>query len=327
MKNRIKKGIKKISIITLIVLTGGVIWLYATNSGHKLREMIGGSILSSQHPQFARLLLSKDEIHQLQTAIYAPPTQKSKLLNGLFSRKKQPFSVTVETIEDPHFTAKVMKVNDPTTIHLVSTKYHDQGQPLSDLIEQNEAIAGINAGGFIDPGGVGRGGQIIGIALSDGIIRSEPGFSQDTRNLVCGFTKKGQFITGMYSINELKHMNVTQAVAFGPQLIVDGKNMVTDQVEEAFGWAPRTGIGQDTEGNVIMIVTDGRFYWNKNHRGASMRDMVSLFKKYGCIDAFALDGGGSTTMIYKGKLQLKPATETSVGMRYLPNAFVVIPKK
>lgn len=97
----------------------------------------------------------------------------------------------------------------------------------------------------------------------------------------------------MYSINELKRMNVTQAVAFGPQLIIDGKNMVTDQVEEAFGWAPRTGIGQDTEGNVFMIVT----------------------------------GGGSTTMIYKGKLQLKPATETSVGMRYLPNAFVVIPKE
>ncbi|MEH6892457.1 phosphodiester glycosidase family protein [Bacillus sp. JJ864] len=327
MWNWIRKGIKQITLLALIVLTGGIIWLYATNSGHKLREMIGGSILSSQHPQFARLLLSKDEIHQLETAIYAPPTQKSKLPNFLYSRKKQPLSVTVETIEDPHFTAKIMKINDPTTIHLISTKYYDQGQPLSDLIEQNGGIAGINAGGFKDPGGVGRGGQIIGIALSDGMIRSEPGFSPDARNLICGFTKRGQFITGMYSINELKRMSVSQAVAFGPQLIVDGKNMVTDQVEDAFGWAPRTGIGQDAQGNVIMIVTDGRFYWNKNHRGASMRDMVSLFKKYGCIDAFALDGGGSTTMVYKGKLQLKPATETSVGMRYLPNAFVIIPKE
>ncbi|WP_028402919.1 phosphodiester glycosidase family protein [Ectobacillus panaciterrae] len=326
MRHWIRKGIKRISLALLIVLAGGMIWLYGTNSGHKLREMIAGSILSSQHPQFARLFLSTNEIQQLETAIYAPPTQKSKLPNVMFSRKKQPLSVTVETIEDPHFTAKVMKVNDPTAIHLVSTKYHDQGQPLSELIEQNGAIAGINAGGFRDPGGVGRGGQIIGIAISDGIIRSEPGFNREAHSLVCGFTKKGQFITGTYSINELENMNVTQAVTFGPQLIVDGKDMVTDQVDEAFGWAPRTGIGQDSQGNVVMIATDGRFYWNKHHRGASMRDMVSLFQKYGCTNAFALDGGGSTTMIYEGKLQLKPATETAVGMRYLPNAFVIIPK-
>ncbi|CAG9614581.1 hypothetical protein BACCIP111899_03814 [Bacillus rhizoplanae] len=326
MQRRIKKGIKRISLVLLIILAGGMIWLYGTSAGHKLREMIGGSILSSQHPQFARLLLSKNEIQQLNTAIYAPPTQKSKLPNFLLSRKKHPLSVTVETLEDPHFTAKIMKVNDPTAIHLVSSKYHNQGQPLSELIEQNGAIGGINAGGFKDPGGVGRGGEVIGIAISDGVIRSEPGFSRDARNVVCGFTNKGQFITGTYSINELKHMNVTQAVTFGPQLVVDGKDMVTDQIEEAYGWAPRTGIGQDSQGNVVMIVTDGRFYWNKNHRGASMRDMVSLFQKYGCIDAFALDGGGSSTMIYKGKLQLKPATETSVGMRYLPNAFVIIPK-
>ncbi|MFD3449410.1 phosphodiester glycosidase family protein [Microbacteriaceae bacterium 4G12] len=319
-----RKGIKFISLVLLVVLAGGLIWLYGTNSGHKMREMIGGSILSSQHPQFARLFLSADEIRELQTAIYAPPTQKSKLPH--VTRHKEPLSVTVETIEDPHFTAKVMKVNDPTTIHLVSSKYRDKGQPLSELVDQNGAIGGINAGGFRDPGGVGLGGHIIGIAIADGVVRSEPGFSHDTRNLVCGFTKRGQFITGTYSINELEDMNVTQAVTFGPQLLVDGKDMVQDHIEEAYGWAPRTGIGQDSEGNVYMIVTDGRFYWNKHHRGASMKDMVALFQKYGCIDAFALDGGGSTTMIYDGKLQLKPATETAVGMRYLPNAFVIIPK-
>ncbi|MDB5083257.1 MAG: phosphodiester glycosidase family protein, partial [Bacilli bacterium] len=39
----------------------------------------------------------------------------------------------------------------------------------------------------------------------------------------------------------------------------------------------------------------------------------------------ALDGGGSTTMIYQNQLLLKPATDTDVGMRYLPNAFIVVP--
>jgi exopolysaccharide biosynthesis protein len=39
-----------------------------------------------------------------------------------------------------------------------------------------------------------------------------------------------------------------------------------------------------------------------------------------------MDGGGSTTMIKDGQLLLKPATNTAVGMRYLPNGWVVIPK-
>jgi exopolysaccharide biosynthesis protein len=102
---------------------------------------------------------------------------------------------------------------------------------------------------------------------------------------------------------------------------------VTSTVNSAYGWAPRTAIGQMKDGTVIMIITDGRFYWDKRHRGASMNDLVKLFQTYNVVNAFALDGGGSTTMIVNGQLQLKPATNTSVGMRYLPNAFVVIPHK
>jgi exopolysaccharide biosynthesis protein len=74
-----------------------------------------------------------------------------------------------------------------------------------------------------------------------------------------------------------------------------------------------------------MIITDGRFYWDKTHRGASMADMASLMQKYDVVNALAMDGGGSTTMIKDDQLLMKPATNTDVGMRYLPDAWVVIP--
>lgn len=321
-----KKKKKWLYILSVFVLGMGLFfgWFYGTTSGHNLRKMIAGSILSSQHPWYAKLFLPEAELAKLQEAIYAPPSTNSNVAEA-FASKETSQSVTVETVETSNYTAKVMKVTDPTAIHLVSSHLSNQGQPLSDLIRENGAVAGINAGGFEDANGTGRGGTVIGIVIADGVVKSEPGFNRNARYLVGGFKKSGQFITGSYSINELQDMGVTQAISFGPQLLVDSKDVVTDEIESAYGWAPRTAIGQDAQGNVYMIATDGRFYWNKQHRGASMNDMVKMFKQYGCVNAFALDGGGSTTMINNGELQLKPATDTAVGMRYLPNAFVVIP--
>jgi exopolysaccharide biosynthesis protein len=41
----------------------------------------------------------------------------------------------------------------------------------------------------------------------------------------------------------------------------------------------------------------------------------------------AMDDGASTTMIKDGKLLNKPSTQEKIGMRYLPNGWVVIPTK
>jgi exopolysaccharide biosynthesis protein len=239
--------------------------------------------------------------------------------------EKPSFSVNVETVETPHFTAKVMKVTDPTTIHLVKTKYESKGQALSDLITENNGVAGINAGGFEDSTGRGSGGELIGIAISDGKVISTPNGSYEKRLLVGGFTSSGEFVTGNYSTKELLEKGITQAVSFGPQLVKDGQNVVNSAVNQRYGWAPRTAIGQASDGTVVMIITDGRFYFDKRHRGADMDDMARLMLDQHVKNAIALDGGGSTTMIKDGKLQLQPATSTAVGMRYLPTAFIVVP--
>ncbi|HJV45313.1 MAG TPA: phosphodiester glycosidase family protein [Bacillota bacterium] len=305
-----------------------LLFLYGTTTGTSIRQMLGGSILSSQHPQYAKFLLTQDEIDKLNEIIYEPPSVTSTT-HGFVNHKRasnEPL-VRVETVENSNYTAKVMLVSDPTTVHLVSSKYSDKGQALSELIEQNKGIGGINAGGFSDANGTGSGGEVVGIAIGDGKIQSEASFSRIESRLVGGFTSAGQFITGSYSINKLQSLDVTQAVSFGPQLVVDGKDVVTKNIENAYGWAPRTAIGQKDDGTVVMIITDGRFYHNKTHRGASMKDLVQIFQQYQVTQAIALDGGGSTTMIFNGQLQLQPATQTKAGMRYLPNAFIVIPKK
>jgi exopolysaccharide biosynthesis protein len=321
---------KKILLITAVTITLPVIatafFLIYTPMGKDLRFMIGGSIISSQHSEYAQVILSPQEYNQMEKTYQNPPVVDS--LNPIPTVKidssKKDQSIRVDTINTTTYTAKILIVNDPTTIHLVKTKLDNKGQALSVLMEENKAVAGINAGGFYDSTGKGSGGDFIGIAIGDGQVFSK-NMNQDQKTNVFGFIKDGTCITGNYSIKDLLQMNVTQAVSFGPQLIVDHKDVVDKDVNQSYGWAPRTAIGQDEDGNVIMVITDGRFFENISHRGASIEDLVKVFQKYNAKNAYALDGGGSTTMIYQGKLQMKPATNTAAGMRYLPDAFVVIP--
>lgn len=323
------------SILMVLLLVGGG-WLYGTNQGLQFRRELVGSVLATQHEKYVkyvRFLLSKSDFDQIYAAWAHPKVEQSHV--GKEKQTKQNTaeaaglksfsdSIVVDTVNTANYTAKILVIPDPTTIHVVTTKLTNQGQPLSDLIKQNHGVAGINGGAFLDPGGNGSGGQMLGIVISNGKIISTPG-GNNVKALVGAFRKDGEFITGSYSANELINLDVKEAISFGPQLIVDGKNLVSPSVSGAWGWAPRTVLGQTKNGRVVMIITDGRFYWDKTHRGASMGDMASLLQKYDVVNAIAMDGGGSTTMIKDDQLLMKPATNTSVGMRYLPDAWVVIP--
>ncbi|MCM2532466.1 phosphodiester glycosidase family protein [Neobacillus pocheonensis] len=329
-KPKRKRFLRIFLTICLILVLGGGGFLYGTNQGLQMRRMLLGTVFSTYNPQyekFLRLLLPQSEIDALYNARNHPQAVQTTIAKAQPEQqsKSNTENIQVDTVNEANFTAKIMVIPDPTTIHIVGTKFATKGQPLSDLIKDNNGIAGINAGGFFDPSGRGSGGEMIGLVISNGNILSVPAGGKNVASLVGGFLKDGQFITGNYSANQLLNLGVTDAVSFGPQLIVNGVNRVSSTVDGAWGWAPRTAIGQEKNGSIVMIITDGRFYWDKTHRGASMSDMAHLFEKYNVTNAIAMDGGGSTTMIKDGKLQLQPATSTSVGMRYLPNAWVVIP--
>ena len=62
--------------------------------------------------------------------------------------------------------------------------------------------------------------------------------------------------------------------------------------------APRTVIGSTSDGRIIMMVIDGR-QGNKNMYGADARELAAIMKSYGCVEAFNLDGGGSSTLVIR----------------------------
>ena len=211
--------------------------------------------------------------------------------------------ITLETYKAPMFTADVMLVRDPKRVQVAVTKYNGNvGQTVSDMVTENHAIAGINAGAFRDTGWQGTGGLPQGITIVNGkVITSVPSGNEP----VIALTAKGALIVGPYTLTQLKQMHVTQAVTFGPVLVQNGKDMV--QGNGGWGYAPRTAIGQTANGTIILVVTDGRYIHGPNNLGASIQDMAQLMLHYGAVVAANLDGGSSTTMFYHGKLVNQPS--------------------
>lgn len=80
-------------------------------------------------------------------------------------------------------------------------------------------------------------------------------------------------------------------VGYPGNLMVDGEVQPYDNYRH-----PRTMIGKKADGTIVMAVVDGRQY-TKGYYGATGYEEAAIMKYYGCVDAYNLDGGGSSTIV------------------------------
>ena len=186
-------------------------------------------------------------------------------------------------------------IYDPTSIKVeVTQELGSRGEYVTHMAQRNDALLAINGGGFMDPGGSSWGGTPTGITISNGkiITNNEYGRATDTGGIV-GFTEDGTLM--LLKVNkgeEALKQGVTNAVSWGPYLIVNG---VTSKVNGNGGWGPgaRSAIGQRRDGVVLMLVIDSNASRTK---GATMADLAEIMERYGAVNASNLDGGTSSVM-------------------------------
>ena len=92
-----------------------------------------------------------------------------------------------------------------------------------------------------------------------------------------------------------KSWNMSEAVHAGPVLITDGKINITTEEEVFFntpiaGVEPRSAIGYTKNGELIIMVVDGR---QADSRGVYLEELALLMSQFHCLEAMNLDGGGS----------------------------------
>lgn len=283
-----------------------------------LKIVAVGMVASSRHPQVVQAFLSDAEIERIRNL----NADKGVLVGQVIDRTNKisdaSKGITIEDIQGRSFKGKVMLIKDPKRVKVAVTKEMGvTGERVSDLVKDTGAIAGINAGGFYDPNGKGNGAFPDGLTMHNGILVHN-NVGEKAVNIV-GFDDQGKLVLGKMTANQLEEKHIREAVTFEPNLIVDGKSVITG--DGGWGIAPRTGIGQMADGTVIFVVIDGRQpTWSI---GATLRDLMNVFEDYNAVNAVNLDGGSSSELVYNSKVLNR--LWDIFGERYIPTAFVVTP--
>lgn len=165
----------------------------------------------------------------------------------------------------------------------------------SDMAAKNNAVFAINgaACGFNKNGFVIRDKvnyRATDLDCAPLIIKDNGDFEIFTRG-----EKTGEDIIGMGGMHTYD---------FGPELVKNG--VIVDYGDGWYkdGKDPRTAIGQKGPLEYVVIIVDGR---SRESDGISFYDLALEFEKLGCKYAYALDGGGSTTLYFNGEIINNPS--------------------
>ena len=113
---------------------------------------------------------------------------------------------------------------------------------------------------------------------------------------------------------------VQNTFSFGPTLIRDGVVNIGGTRTKLGATNPRCGIGMVEPGHFIVITVDGR--QRDYSQGISIGAFMHLFYTYGCTQAYNLDGGSSTAMVFMGEHLNRHANTESDSQRGWPDAIL-----
>ena len=224
--------------------------------------------------------------------------------------------ITIVEVTGSDYNGRLAIIKNPEQVELeLASGFGEVGATIGAIAKQSGAVLAVNASGFYDPEGHGNGGIPHGLVIKDGDLYSS---WAGGNNKTIGFDYNNSLQIGQYR----DETGLRDAVEFKPALIIGGKKMV----EGSAGWgiSPRTAIGQTENGQVLLLVVDGR---QPGHSiGCTMGDLADIMLEYGAYQACNLDGGSSSIMYYNGRKITKPSAGDKENGRRLPNAFVVMPR-
>ncbi|MGH2737032.1 MAG: phosphodiester glycosidase family protein [Actinomycetota bacterium] len=138
------------------------------------------------------------------------------------------------------------------------------------------------------------------LRTSGGIVLATPrrgARADDIRSL-----RRGDTMTMDWSLG---WSGVSETVGGNPTLLEDGRMVVEKSNNPFFLRHPRTGVGITRDERLLLVAVDGRR--PRYSVGMRLREFARFFRTQGATWALNLDGGGSTTMIVRGRVINRPS--------------------
>ena len=323
-----------LGVVILTLVT--TIFLICHGPSTSARNLFVTTILETGQLKFlASIFLSDAEINEIVNANSLATMQEevdTELITVDDNIEKE--LIEIHKVSGNNFEGTMMIISDPSKISLATTyPWGEYGKELDKLVNENNALAGINGGLYYSD--ANKGGHPLGVTVSNGEIQD---MSMGATGLhLIGFDENNILrIIDISSMNksEIENLIVTEkirdAVSFQEEssdknnhfvkLIINGEKREMNGMGS--GANPRTAIGQREDGTVLFLVTDGR---GKNgHLGATAADLIEVMSEYGAVNAANIDGGSSSTMYYNGEYLMDSVTFYYSNSSWrLPTAFIV----
>ncbi len=323
-----------LGVVILTLVT--TIFLICHGPSTSARNLFVTTILETGQLKFlASIFLSDAEINEIVNANSLATMQEevdTELITVDDNIEKE--LIEIHKVSGNNFEGTMMIISDPSKISLATTyPWGEYGKELDKLVNENNALAGINGGLYYSD--ANKGGHPLGVTVSNGEIQD---MSMGATGLhLIGFDENNILrIIDISSMNksEIENLIVTEkirdAVSFQEEssdknnhfvkLIINGEKRELNGMGS--GANPRTAIGQREDGTVLFLVTDGR---GKNgHLGATAADLIEVMSEYGAVNAANIDGGSSSTMYYNGEYLMDSVTFYYSNSSWrLPTAFIV----
>jgi len=212
-----------------------------------------------------------------------------------------PDGVYFVEIQGQTFNAHLMVVRDPSKVYMGTSTQGSfsrniPGIRITEAIEQENAIAAVNAGAFFDNGTSGPevGATPEGLVIADGKVRWNSGRAPEEG--FAGFNYDNILVVAKtMTAEKAMELNIRDGCCFGPVLIMNGE-VSMEAYNSASGYNPRTAVGQRADGAVLFLCIDGR---QAGSLGGTYADIIDIMLEYGAVNACNMDGGSSSVMLYR----------------------------
>lgn len=297
-----------------------------------VEKFIVSSAMESRTQQYiAKIFLSDDQIDALLNGSNSSNDDVTQTYTNFTNNNLGDSQIDSFAVGGSQFSGYILKIKDPLRVKVAMTQYPGKvGEFTSKIAERMDAVAAINGGGFQGGSNWSDSAQNPTNFVFHGgsVIWQEKNWSDNEKVNTIAIDNKGMLIVGKHSINELKELNVSEAVTlpsdntsdFRP-LIVNGKRQFSKGGSESR--APRTAIAQLEDGSMLLVVLDGRkgAQWGATYY--ELQELLLTKANFGSPveNATILDGGGSSTMYYNGEVVNNPSA--AFGERTVATAFYV----
>jgi len=229
-----------------------------------------------------------------------------------WSYKRSDLKIKIEKVESGSGNDKVtyfvadVQIKDTSDLYSAFAKNkfgRNIVQTTSSMANDNDAIFAINGDyyGFREDGILIRNG----VTYRDTATRDGVAFYDDGTMKTYDETSTSE--------DDLISSGVLDTFSFGPTLVENSqaitnfdsvkidKNMGNSSIQNS---NPRTGVGMISPNHYVFVVVDGRK--EGYSKGMTLNEFAQVFEELGCTDAYNLDGGGSSTMYFMGRVVNNP---------------------